>query len=473
MKEYIGTALLLTSFLLMIHLLFKNEQESSKPNMHPAKPSKLIPKKTLKELHDLIIKQIVELQEEGDCEKKKVLICRNLENYAGFGSNVHRYGACMQVAYGLGRMFFIQQDEYNHFDGVFHWLKPESQKCGYLKKKYLNNYSKICNIQNPSCYLSNGYDVDNTHQVMEFNTKGRYPYPRHIPGTIPKSLEEDLLRIGVKHPWMWFTSQFLGFLLLRRTPQFDEMFQKLKSKIGFSSPIVGFHVRHGDKIRKGEATYVNETVYVKGAEKFFREMKTNLKRIYIATDDIPVVKIVQKYCPDCHISTLPTEYLSNGLGNYFSSNFPKEIIESVMIDLHFLANTDFLVCDFSSNLCRLAYELKQSLPPFKQESILHHVININQIYYTWWYHSYPSSLYITINSHPFPEGVRKNETVFEIIDYNIELFFLKENFHNWTASSLVLAQRLHSKGIRDIGYVYTKDLLPWPGSPLYHFTMNN
>ena len=424
----------------------------------------------LKDLHELIMKQISNLQEEGDCEKKKVLICRNVENYAGFGSNVHRYGVCMQVAYGLGRMFFIEQDEYSHFNGVFHWLKPESERCGYLKKKYFDNYSKICNIQNPACYHSNGYDVNNSHHVMEFNTMGRYPYPRHVPGTIPKSLESNLLSLGIKHPWMWFTSQFLGYLLLRPTPQFKQKLEAFRNKASFSSPVVGFHVRHGDKLTSGEAKYVNEAVYLNEAEAYFDSINASRKCIYVATDDIQVIQIIKKLSPNILISTLSTEHRYKNLGSYFSRRFPKEIIESVLVDLYFLANTDYLVCDFSSNLCRLAYELKQSLPPFKQENILKSVGESHPPSYIWWYLSYPSSLLVTVTTHPFKETLNTNELSLNIIDYNIELFVLKENVPNWKTNSLVLVQRVHEKGSNDVGYVYSKDLMAWPGSPPYFYT---
>ena len=78
---------------------------------------------TLEDIHNKIWKQIQYLQEEGDCEQKKILHCENHQNYAGFGSMMMRYGACMQVAFALGRMFFIHQDQYKHFGGLFRFLK--------------------------------------------------------------------------------------------------------------------------------------------------------------------------------------------------------------------------------------------------------------------------------------------------------------------------------------------------------------
>ena len=62
---------------------------------------------TLEDIHNKIWKQIQYLQEEGNCEEKKIMHCENRQNYAGFGSMMMRYGACMQVAFASGRMLFI------------------------------------------------------------------------------------------------------------------------------------------------------------------------------------------------------------------------------------------------------------------------------------------------------------------------------------------------------------------------------
>ena len=180
----------------------------------------------------------------------------------------------LQVVYGLGRTFFIHQDEYSHFNGIFQWVKPESEKCGYLKNKYLLSKPNVCNAQNHLCYLSNGHDINNTYQTIEFNTlKTMSPYPRHIPGTLPEELNKNLLFLGIKNPWIWFTSQFLGYLLLRPNKKFDRILNRFKKKNNFISPIVGFHIRHGDKLTTGEAKYVNETVYVKEAKIYFHIKK--------------------------------------------------------------------------------------------------------------------------------------------------------------------------------------------------------
>lgn len=47
----------------------------------------------------------------------------------------------------------------------------------------------------------------------------------------------------------------------------------------------------------------------------------------------------------------------------FQKRFSKTGLESIIFDLHFLSNADYLVCTFSSNICRLAYELLSAKKP--------------------------------------------------------------------------------------------------------------
>ena len=445
------------------NIIAKNQNNSNATEYQPRF-------KSLKDIHELIWQQIHNLQEEGDCEKKKVLLCRNLESFSGFGSNTHRYGVCMQVAYGLGRTFFIQQDEYSHFDGVFNWVKPESVKCGYLKNKYLYNKTNVCNAQNPSCYLSNGYDINNSHQVIEFNLIGtRFPYPRHIPGTLPNELKNNLLHLGIEIPYIWFTSQFLGYLLLRPNAEFNKTLSMLKEKINFSLPIVGFHIRHGDKLTSGEAKYINESIFVKEANAYYKNRNVTQKKVYIATDDIPALKIVEHLGPELNIISLPQSYLSIGLGNYLKKQFPKEIIESTLVDLYFLTSTNYVVCDLASNICRLVYELKQALPPFKQDDILKPVGEEKKIYYWWHNFFYPFSLWLTISNNASLVFGKESDKLLKILEYERDLFVQVDTTPIKNASHLLYMKRMTNKGKQDLGYVYKSDLMEWPGAPSYYY----
>ena len=458
------------SYIIFMGLWTSNLKVKQSTSKYQSMPNKTVYQPrfySLKEIHQLIWQQIHTLQEKGDCEKKKVLLCRNLENYFGFGSNVHQYGVCMQIAYGLGRTFFIHQDEYSHFNGVFQWVKPESKKCGYLKNKYLFNKTNVCYAQNSLCYLSNGYDIDNTHQVMEFNSmKEMAPYPRHIPGTLPEELNKNLLYLGIKTPWLWFTSQFLGYLLLRPNIKFDGTLKLLKKKLNFKSPIVGFHIRHGDKLTSGEAKYVNETLFVNEAENYFHQTDAPRKRVYIATDDIPALHFIRKIAPEFVTLNLPISYLSMGLGNYFQKHFAKEIIESTLLDLHLLSSSDYLVCDVSSNLCRLSYELKQALYPFKQDNILKPIGEEQEVYYRWWNFIYPFSWRFKYEFSA-PVGFKYQSGKF-LKTYNFKTI-LYEVINNILSNFLNIKQIGNNEKQFKTKCCEQVDLLEWPGSPCYYY----
>ncbi|XP_008581281.1 PREDICTED: alpha-(1,6)-fucosyltransferase-like [Galeopterus variegatus] len=50
---------------------------------------------------------------------------------------------------------------------------------------------------------------------------------------------------------------------------------------------------------------------------------------------------------------------SAGLHNRYTENS----LRGVILDIHFLSQADFLVCTFSSQVCRVAYEIMQTLHP--------------------------------------------------------------------------------------------------------------
>ena len=140
-KMILGTICLLLLLALQYEILDVNISSKSPMHTVAVATAKRIEehqskKQSLDSIHNLIWQQIEMLQEEGDCEEKKIIHCENTGNFAGLGSMIHRYVTCAQVAFGLGRIFFIHQREYAHFGGLNRWLKDESNRCGYLKSTY-------------------------------------------------------------------------------------------------------------------------------------------------------------------------------------------------------------------------------------------------------------------------------------------------------------------------------------------------
>ena len=331
---------------------------------------------TLENLHNKIWKQIESLQEDGDCKEKKILHCENY-HYAGFGSMAMRYGMCMQVAFGLGRMFLIHQKEYAHFGGISRFLRNESTKCGHLKNTYqITHGNGTCNVHDPRCYLSNGYELDNSYKVlvMQDQTGPGFPGPRRIPTTLPLEIEKDLNNLKIKKPWLWFTSQFLGYLILRLQPEFKAKMERFRREMNmFEYPLAAIHIRGGkDKLR--ESDRVPNEKHLSVVDKYFRQNLPNMKRpnIYIASDVIEIVDQLKVLRPNYRFFQLPRSYVKHVLYKtelYNQKDFPKECLESILLDLHFLVYANYSVCYHTSNVCRLLWSLKLATSPYMENRV--------------------------------------------------------------------------------------------------------
>ena len=100
---------MMSILLLILHgfnLKWYQQQDKNKIQIDRSS-CKLTEEITLERLHQKIWNQIKSLQEEGNCEEKKILQCtRPSHSFAGLGSMMMSYGAFMQVAFALGRQTF-------------------------------------------------------------------------------------------------------------------------------------------------------------------------------------------------------------------------------------------------------------------------------------------------------------------------------------------------------------------------------
>ena len=292
---------------------------------------------TLKDIQEFIWNILDELQESGNCEDKSILYCEGADNFAGLGSMLFRYGYCLQVAFALGRTMFIYQKQYQHFGGLNKWLRLEPKKCRYLKEKY-RNYPNRCNLEDRKCYLDdNVLVVNNSNKVLEIFPKPSFPMPRYIPSTVPSFIEKSLAMLNVKDPWLWFTSQFLGYLVLRPNDEFQKTLENIKSSLSYPNIGLSLHIRRGDKITQHEADFIPDRTFIDAIQNLYDHeniKESNSTRIiYIASDDD--LSNMKKVLPSNYImKRLPPKYLSEGLQSYFIKNFSSIILESILIDIN-------------------------------------------------------------------------------------------------------------------------------------------
>ena len=132
-----------------------------------------------------------------------------------------------------------------------------------------------CNLDERKCYLNgNILQVNNSIKKLEFYPRGMFPIPRYVPSTIPSFIERPLIKLNIKNPWLWFSSQFLGYMVLRTNTKFQQLLENIKSNISFSKIALSLHIRRGDKITAGEAAFIPDEMYIQSVSNIFHTKKT-------------------------------------------------------------------------------------------------------------------------------------------------------------------------------------------------------
>ena len=153
----------------------------------------------------------------------------------------------------------------------------------------------------------------------------------------------------MKRPWLWFTSQFLGYLILRLQPEYKAKMDRFKREMKYEYHLASIHIRGGkDKLR--ESDRVSNENYLAVVDNYYRQNIPNLKRpnIYIASDVIEIVDDLKVRRPHYRFFQLPRSYVKPVLYETElykkKKNFPKEVIESILLDLHLLVDANYTVC---------------------------------------------------------------------------------------------------------------------------------
>lgn len=88
--------------------------------------------------------------------------------------------------------------------------------------------------------------------------------------------------------------------------------------------------------------------------------KIDKRRIYLASDDPRVIDEARKSYPHYEVIGDP-EVAKNAA---VSTRYTDSSLNGIMLDIDLLSKTDFLVCTFSSQVCRVAYEVKEQKTKF-------------------------------------------------------------------------------------------------------------
>nr|XP_037273320.1 alpha-(1,6)-fucosyltransferase-like [Rhipicephalus microplus] len=288
----------------------------------------------MRRLRDYVRDTIEQLQNPADCKSAPKLRCL-LDNPSGLAAGAHDVLWCFVAALQMGRTLILNSTPWHYTPNDSGWTEVLQPVAG------------------PSCE-----NAGSENMIVD-------GYPGHEWGLktrrrmrdLPASFAKDLVA-NHGEPYAWWYGQILAYIfrLQNSTREFIEDF---KIKNDYKHPMVALHIRRTDK--KKEAAFHDVAEYMQHAEEFYSSLALRgqpvQKRVFIATDDPEVItEIIQKF-PEYKV-------ISNRLSALeafdLKARFHNSTLTSVLIDIYLLAESDYLVCTFSSGFCRLAYELMQA-----------------------------------------------------------------------------------------------------------------
>lgn len=305
----------------------------------------------LQSLGKLVQRRLHHLQNPQNCSRVRKVACV-LDDVCGFGCQIHHVVYCLAVGYATQRTFTLAPGS---------WVYKNHQ------------WSDIFLPLSDTCLSSSGhshasYPTEDDPQVLHLR-RINYMEPRakYVPLSVPADVGRTVKGLH-DSPAAWWVGQLVNYVM-RYQPKVRSLVEWAKKRARISSgPIVGVQVRRTDKIR--EANYQDLQKYMAEAEKFFdgldkahgKKLDTKIgkkfrRRIFLATDEPRVLHEARSKYPHYDIVVNGEAVQSAGEANRFSVDG----LIGVLVDNHLLSETDYLVCTFSSNLCRLAYEMKMAL----------------------------------------------------------------------------------------------------------------
>ncbi|KAI0979538.1 hypothetical protein GJ496_009538, partial [Pomphorhynchus laevis] len=266
----------------------------------------------------------------------------------GFGCQMHHVLYCATFAYNTQRRLILDTNSWSYGNKeAFLQIFKELPKPATKKSLHFRPWSG--NLSYPAIKLGLFKDLN--------------PRPNFIPLAIPNHLSKSTIIMSLHgNPFTLYAGHLIQ-MVFSIQPEFQQMVNDTQTRLDFSSPVVGIHVRRTDKIGT-EARFYHFEKYMTHVEEFFKieefRHKRKLKRkVFVATDDPNLLDGASDRYPDYQFLYNKNSTLSASLNNRYS----KASSVFVILDILLLSKCDFIVCTFSSNVCRLAYELMQTRYP--------------------------------------------------------------------------------------------------------------
>ncbi|CAH1788213.1 unnamed protein product [Owenia fusiformis] len=289
-----------------------------------------------KELFDMINSTM----NPGNCTSAKYLLCEWSKDASwGLGSVIHQFIPCLSAAVATRRVLHINAVTFlpNSW-GTY--LLPPSDTC---------DDHPLIDIQDWKMVKTPEKSVANTLRLTLPNKGLDGPKDIFHPFRIPAKFANIVGNHQV--PELWMVGQYVRYLV-QPTNKLKKYISDTVTNIGFKTPIVGLHIRRGDKVfgTLKEADIIPLSKYIAEIDKHFEVLKIptkTKKRVFLATDDTNVFN-------EASITYKQYTFIQLESDKTNRSNFME-----TLTDMFLLAETDYFIGTFSSNLGRLVHELRQ------------------------------------------------------------------------------------------------------------------
>ncbi|XP_069976920.1 alpha-(1,6)-fucosyltransferase [Penaeus vannamei] len=300
--------------------------------------------KEAEELSELVQHRLRVLQNPKDCNSARKLYCAFTGGNRGIGSQFHHLTICFVTAYATQRTLILNTEGWSKTPrGLDTFFLPLSNNC-------------------TKADLSQVSPWPGTDALLIEIPKSDYlnPQPRYLPKSIPKDISERLFRLH-GDPFAWWVGQFFKYAM-RMNAQFEDYIRDLAHEIGYESPIVGIQIRRTDKMTNG-LTFIPLKNFMDAVAEFYDDLelrqKVRTRRVFVATDDPLVIEEAEEKYPEYQFVYNEASVVSADLDNrYTEAN-----LRYYLADIYFLSRANYLVCTMSSNMCRFAYEVMQTVYP--------------------------------------------------------------------------------------------------------------
>lgn len=296
--------------------------------------------KEAKDLSDLVQKRFHHLQNPPDCSLAKKLVCK-INKGCGLGCQLHHIVYCFIMAYATERTLILKSKGWRYHKG---------------------GWEEIFLPVSDTCFDSNGesqgtWPSENVQVLTIPIIDSLNPRPPFLPLAIPADLAPRLTKLH-GDPIAWWIGQFLKFIL-KPQPDTKAMLENGRQKLGFRKPIVGIHIRRTDKVGT-EAAFHSLDEYMRAVDDYYDQLEMvqyiEKRRIFLASDDPKVIDEARKKYP--HYEVIGDPEIAKFAA--VSTRYTDSSLNGILLDIDLLSKCDFLVCTFSSQVCRVAYEVSDN-----------------------------------------------------------------------------------------------------------------